>query len=238
MLSARGGKFVDPETELVLFKQQTVKDMYTDLRRVNANVGWAPNSRSADVSSEFQSGHQLITHGSLWFLGSEMRFKNDAIKFKISLVPYPTADGDAATRANYTIPMGSDSGYAFRDVENGANGLTTKVLVNIMDDISRGLVPEFSAEDMTDEEAYIVFLQSRIDSAESIQAVMSVESKVQQYGYTDYLWILSKSVGNGSDWLGDGFATWGLGLVNPDNPLSVLDEKWQVYQDKLKEILA
>ena len=238
MLSARGGKFVDPDMELVLFKQQSVKDMYNDLRTVYANIGWAPDSISHDVSSEFQSGHQLITHGSLWFLTSEMRFKNEAIKFKISLVPYPTADGDGAAREHYTIPMGTDSGYAFRKVENGANGLTTKVLVNIMDDICRGIAPEFSAEDMTDEEAYIVFLQNRIESAASIQAVMSVETKIDQYGYTDYLWVLSKAVGNGSDWIGDGFAMWGQKLVNPANSLNVLDEKYDVYQAKLKEILT
>ena len=151
---------------------------------------------------------------------------------------YPTADGDGAAREHYTIPMGTDSGYAFRKVENGANGLTTKVLVNIMDDICRGIAPEFSAEDMTDEEAYIVFLQNRIESAASIQAVMSVETKIDQYGYTDYLWVLSKAVGNGSDWIGDGFAMWGQKLVNPANSLNVLDEKYDVYQAKLKEILT
>ena len=238
MLSARGGKFVDPDMQKVLFTNQTTLDMYSDLRRVKQNFGWAPSSTSADVSNEFQSGHQLITHGSLWFLSSEMRFKNEQITFQISLVPYPTADGDGAARENFSIPMGSDSGFAFRKVENGVNGLTTKILVNIMDDVSRGLVPEFSAEDMTDEQAYVVFLQKRIDSAESIQAVMSVESNLSKYGYTDYLWVLSKSVGNGSDWQGDGFATWGMKLVTAaEDPAVALAEKQPIYYNKLIEIL-
>ncbi len=238
MLSARGGKFVDPDMQKVLFTNQTTLDMYTDLRKIYNQIGYAPSSTSADVSNEFQSGHQLFAHGSLWFLSSEMRFKNEQITFQISLVPYPTADGDAAARENFTIPMGSDSGYAFRKVTNGANGLTTKVLVNIMDDIMRGLVPEFSAEDMTDEQAYIAFLQKRIDSAASIEAVMSVESNISKYGYTDYLWVLSKSVGNGSDWQGYGFATWGMSLVTKaDDPAIKLAEMQPIYYNKLIEIL-
>lgn len=239
MLSARGGKYVDPVMEKVLFTNQTTLDLYTDLRKIYQNIGWAPTSTSADVADDFAGGHQLITHGSLWFLSSEMRFKRDEITFQISLVPYPTADGDGAAREHYTIPMGSDSGYAFRKVENGANGLTTKVLVNLMDDICRGLRPEFSAEDMTDEQAYIAFLQKRIDSSESIQAVMSVENNISKYGYTDYLWVLSKSVGNGSDWQGNGFATWGMSLVTKtsEDPAVKLAEMQPIYYNKLVEIL-
>lgn len=239
MLSARGGKFVDKEMKKVLFTNQTTLDLYSDLRKIHQNIGWAPSSTSADVSSDFEKGHQLFAHGSMWFLSSEMRFKKDGMDFKISVVPYPTADGDGATRSNYKIPIGSDSGYAFRKVENGANGLTTKVLVNLMDDICRGLVPEFSAEDMTEEQAYITFLQKRIDSAASIQAIMSVENNISTYGYDDYLWVLSKSVGNGSDWQGYGFATWGMSLVtSADNPATKLDQMQPIYYDKLIEIMS
>ena len=85
-------------------------------------------------------------------------------KMEISVVPYPTADGDAEAKANYTIPMGADSGYAVRNVTNEASGLTVKILVNILDDFCRGLRPEFSAEDMTDEQAYrdVPQLQDRV----------------------------------------------------------------------------
>ena len=237
MLSARGGKFVDPEMQKVLFTNQTTLDMYSDLREITKNYGWAPGAGS-DMSWEFVEGRQLFTHGGLWFLSSEMRFKSETIKFKISAVPYPTANGDAAKRETYTIPMGSDSGFAFRNVTNSASGLTTKVLVNIMDDMSRGIAPEFSAETMTDEEAYVVFLQKRIDSQASIEAIMSVESNISKYAYTDYLWVLSKSVGNGSDWQGEGFATWGMSLVtSDDDPAAALASHQDSYYQKLIEIL-
>ena len=159
-------------------------------------------------------------------------------KMQISVVPYPTADGDAQAKANYTIPMGSDSGYAVRNVTNEASGLTVGILINILDDFCRGLRPEFSAEDMTDEQAYRVFLGKRIDSVASIEAVMSVENKINQYGYTDYLDVISKSVGNGSDWQGDGFYTWGITLIDlAVDPATVLNEKMDIYQEALDKIM-
>ena len=239
MLSARGGKFVDVEMQRVLFTNQNTLDLYTDLRKIYNNIGWAPSSITADVSNEFQSGHQLFTHGYLWYLSSAARFKQELITFPISLVPYPTSDGDASAREHYTIPIGSDDGYVFRKVENSTNGLTTQVLVNIIDDYFRGLGPDYSTVGMTEEQVYIAFLQMKIKSAQSIQAIMSVESNVSNYGYIDYLWVLSKAVGNGSDWQRYGFNTWCIGLINrPDDPAIKLAQMQPIYQDKLYEILA
>ena len=239
MLSARGGKFVDVEMQRVLFTNQKTLDLYTDLRKIYNNIGWAPSSITTDVSNEFQNGHQLFTHGYLWYLSSAARFNQEQITFPISLVPYPTADGDASAREHYTIPIGSDDGYVFRKVENGTNGLTTQVLVNIIDDYFRGLGPDYSTIGMTEEQVYIAFLQMKIKSAQSIQAVMSVESNVSNYGYIDYLWVLSKAVGNGSDWQSYGFNTWCIGLINrPDDPAIKLAQMQPIYQDKLYEILA
>ena len=238
-LAARGGKFVDPETKKVLFNNATVIQMYDDLRSIKEAGMWAPKAN--DVCDEFMAGNQLFQPAQIWFLSSKMRFApadETEEKMQISLVPYPTADGDAEAKANYTIPMGSDSGYAVRNVTNEASGLTVKILVNILDDFCRGLKPEFSAEDMTDEQAYRVFLGKRIDSVASIEAVMSVENKINQYGYTDYLDVISKSVGNGSDWQGDGFYTWGITLIDLSvDPATVLNEKMDIYQEALDKIM-
>ena len=238
-LAARGGKFVDPETKKVLFNNATVIQMYDDLRSIKEAGMWAPKAN--DVCDEFMAGNQLFQPAQLWFLSSKMRFApadETEEKMQISLVPYPTADGDAEAKANYTIPMGADSGYAVRNVTNEASGLTVKILVNILDDFCRGLKPEFSAEDMTDEQAYRVFLGKRIDSVASIEAVMSVENKINQYGYTDYLDVISKSVGNGSDWQGDGFYTWGITLIDLSvDPATVLNEKMDIYQEALDKIM-
>ena len=238
-LAARGGKFVDPETKKVLFNNATVIQMYDDLRSIKEAGMWAPKAN--DVCDEFMAGNQLFQPAQLWFLSSKMRFApadETEEKMQISVVPYPTADGDAEAKANYTIPMGADSGYAVRNVTNEASGLTVKILVNILDDFCRGLKPEFSAEDMTDEQAYRVFLGKRIDSVASIEAVMSVENKINQYGYTDYLDVISKSVGNGSDWQGDGFYTWGITLIDlAVDPATVLNEKMDIYQEALDKIM-
>ena len=238
MLAARGGKLIDPDSKLVLFMNPLTIETYTDLRSIWQADMWAKDSTSADVSESFRAGNQLFAHGGLWFLSSEQRFKNDQITFKISAVPYPTADGDAAARDKYLIPMGADSGYAIRPVENGQNGISTAILLNIIDDLTRGIRPQFSAEEMTDREAYVAFLQQRIESQASVDAIMSVEDNISDYAFTDYMDVVSKSVGNGSDWQGSGFATWGMSLVTSDeDPQVKLDAYMKEYQDKLNEIL-
>ena len=238
MLAARGGKLIDPDTKTVLFTSTLVLETYRDLRAIWQADMWATDSTSADVSESFRAGNQLFAHGGLWFLSSEQRFKNDQITFKISAVPYPTADGDAKERSTYLIPMGADSGYAIRPIENGQNGISSLILLNMIDDLTRGIKPQFSAEDMTDREAYVAFLQQRIESKASVDAIMSVEDNISDYAFTDYMDVVSKSVGNGSDWQGSGFATWGMSLVTGDEePQVKLGSYKNEYQNKLNEIL-
>ena len=234
MLAARGGKLIDLDAKLALFTTPLTLDTYNDLRSIWQADMWAKDSTSADVSESFRAGNQLFTTGELWFLSSEQRFKNDQITFKISAVPYPTADGDAATRSSYLIPMGADSGYAIRPIENGQNGINTTILLNIIDDLTRGIKPQFSAEPMTDREAHVEFLQQRIKSKASVDAIMSVEDNVGMYGYTDYMDIISKLLGNGSYWPGSRFYE----LVTSDeDPRVTLEAYNREYQDKLNEIL-
>ena len=241
-LAARGGKFVDPTAKQVLFKNAKVVAMYNDLRNIKAAGMWA--TETGDVCPQFVAGNQLFQPAQLWFLSSTMRFasadpENPTCDFQISVVPYPTADGDAAAKSEFTVPMGADSGYAIRNIQNEASGLTAKILLNILDDFCRGLAPEFSAEDLTEEEAYRNFLNERIDSAASVEAVMSVENNIKKYGYTDYLDVVSKSVGNGSDWQGDGFYTWGLKLLNDEVDVATeLAAHYDNYQRALDEILV
>lgn len=247
MLAARGHKLIDNESGTVLFTNPNTVQLYNDLREIHAAGMWAIDSYSADVSQSFVKGLQLFAHGQLWFLSSEMRFK-DQTGFNIGLVPYPTAEGaaraDGEVVPGYLVPMGADSGYAFPNVTNGQNGLTTAVLVNIADDFTRGLVPEFDSTEMSSRDQYIAFLSKRIQGddaivTEIINAVMSIEDNVKEYGYTDYMDIVSKSVGGGSDWNLDGFATWGMSLVTKQdvNPSVTLQSKKDIYQQALDEIL-
>ena len=237
MLAARGGKLIDPDSKLVLFTNALTLGTYNDLRSIWQNDMWAKDSTAADVSSSFLSGRQLFSTGKLWFLSSEQRFKNEQITFEISAVPYPTADGDAAYRQTYLIPMGADSGYAIRPVENGENGLNTFVLLNILDDFLRSS-ESTTSDALSERDLYILSLQKYISSQQSIDAIMSVEDNVGMYGYTDYMDILSIQLGNGSHWYGSGFCTWGLRLVTSDeDPRLILDAYKMEYQNKLNEIL-
>lgn len=240
-LAARGGKFIDPDSKRVLFTNIVTTTMYDDLRKIQAAGMWAPQAN--DVCVEFTAGNQLFQPAQLWFMTSTMRFAsedpaNPTCDFAISLVPYPTADGDGEAKANYTIPMGADSGFAIRNVDNDGSGLTNLILINILDDVLRGIAPQYSIDKMTDEEAYRVYLQKIISSSESIEAVMSVENNIKKYGYTDYLDVVSKSVGNGSDWQGEGIYTWGETLRKLDTDVySVLESKQPIYQAALEKIL-
>lgn len=241
-LAARGGKFVDLEAELVLFTNQTVVQMYEDLRTIKREGMWA--SATGDVCPGFTAGTQLFQPAQLWFLSSTMRFasadpNNPTCDFEISVVPYPTATGDGMAKEEYTVPMGSDSGYAIRNIASAESGLTAEILLNIVDDLTRGLAPEFSAEDMTDEEAYRLYLKKYITSEQSIEAIMSVENNLSKYGYTDYLDVVSKSLGNGSDWQGEGFYTWGLELLDLEKDVATILSSHQAsYQSKLQELIA
>ena len=247
MLAARGYKLIDNESGTVLFTNPNTLELYNDLRDIYGASMWSPDSTAHDVSQNFTKGLQLFAHGQLWFLSSEMRFKGQT-EFNIGLVPYPTAEGAAvplgSTVNGYLVPMGADSGYAFPTVTNQENGLNTAVLVNIADDFTRGLAPEFDSTDMSSRDLYIAFLSKRIQGDpkivdEIIAAIMSVEDNIKVYGYTDYMDIVSKSVGGGSDWNLDGFATWGMSLVTDQdtNPSGTLQSKKDIYQKALDEIL-
>ena len=238
MLAARGGKLIDPDAKLVLFTNTLTLDTYNDLRSIWQADMWAKDSTTAEVSQSFCTGNQLFTTGKLWFLSSKLRFNNEEITFEISAVPYPTADGDAANRQTYLIPIAADSGYAIRPVENGENGINTTILLNIIDDLTRGIKPQFSVKGMTDRDAYVAFLHQIIESETSVDAIMSVEDNVDMHGYTDYMDLISMQLGNGSYWPGSEFCTYGFKLVTSDeDPRLTLEAYNKEYQDKLNEIL-
>lgn len=234
-LAARGGKLIDPDRKQVQFTATTTLATYNDLRKIVNDGMWNPQKK--DTCTEFVNGTQLFQPAQLWFMTSSMRFAGNC-DFEISIVPYPTADGDGAAKENYTIPMGDTSGFAIRNADNDTSGLTNQVLANILDDMMRGIKPEFSAEQLTDEEAYRVWLSKILESKESIDAIMSVENNISKYGYTDYLDIVSKYVGHGSDWLGEGWYAWGEScFVLANSPADILASHQETYQTALETIV-
>ena len=242
VLTAQGSKLVDPYTKQVLFRNSKVRDNIEKLRTLN-ECGLL-RLTSSDVCDEFMAGNQLFQPGEIWYLSSNMRFlPSDETKerMEISVVPYPTIDGDALSKENYTVPISVDSSYMFggieestyviRKVEKNDNGLTTSVLVNILDDLCRGLAPKYNLLDVTEEDMYRIELSKRIDSTQSVDAIMSVESNLDKYGYIDYFDILSKMAGSGSDFQNNGKYTWMNSLLDYDEDYSsILAEEQEVYQ--------
>ena len=85
----------------------------------------------------FVNGQQLFTSGNLWYLLSSMMFK-DNVDFEIGIVPYPTRDGSARPLGevvdNYLVPSYANSCFVFAKDDN----ISSKVLVNIVDDLLYG----------------------------------------------------------------------------------------------------
>ena len=74
-------------------------------------------------------------------------------------------------------------GFAFPNVSNGQNGLTTTVLVNILDDFYRGLAPEYDIIEMSPRDLYIQKLSRMINGSateveQTITAIMSIEDNL------------------------------------------------------------
>ena len=237
LVAARGGKFVDQGLKKVLLSNPTVVKAVEDLQEVY-KLYWDKEQQHSDVGGNFISGKTLFASGSLWYLKSNIRF--GPAEFKISAVPFPTETGDAAAKANFKIPVGFSAGYAIKPLENGPNGLNSKIIFNILDDLMRGLKPEVKATEGSADERYRIWLKQRIDSEESIEALMSVQNS--KYYHLELLQTVSMTVGNGSHFKGDAWYVFSLPLlVNTDGNLSPqveLDRIQPVYEAAYASIIG
>ena len=232
-LAARGSKFVDIEKKKVLLTDQSVIHMYEDLRQIKREGMWALANN--DVCPGFVAGTQLFQPAQLWFLSSTARFasadpNNPTCDFEISVVPYPTATGDGKNKEYYTIPLTSTSCYVLgKNLNNVAiDGINYNILFNILYDFLNGY------KNFDTREEYIDFYDDYILSAESMNAMMSVDDKIDEYGYNEYLLHISKILGNGSDWHGEGFYIWGLELLNLEKDVeTILSSHQASYQAAL-----
>lgn len=232
-LAASGGKFVDAETNTVLLTNQKTLDVFNNLKSLYAKGQIDTASGSNDVSDKFTEGKAIFNTGSLWFLSSTLRFK-DKCDFKISVVPYPTAEGDGTAKETFQIPMGYEATWAFQPVENGENGLSTKVLLNMLDDLFGALPPEAKTSALDTEAKYRAFLAKRIDSEQSVDALMSVQAS--KYQYLDLLELVSMTAGEGSHYKLNGFWLNFPSLKEDGDPASQLASLQPIYQQTLDDI--
>lgn len=245
-LGARGLKFIDEKTHQVLFNNSNIHQLFSELRNIYQMGLWDPYTMLHDVPQSFTSGNLLFTSGDLWFLESPMRFKNQT-SFDIGVVPYPTKTGNAVTYEkvveDYLVPVYTLSGYCFSNIENGTNGLTAEVLVNICDDFCRGLKPEFNEDEYSKRDQYIKYLSTIISGSEErvsqiITAIMSVEDNLDAYAYHDLMYIVSATIGQGSQFMNDAYGTWCSQLIrSEDDPSNILRSKQYIYQNALEDLI-
>jgi hypothetical protein len=236
LVAARGGKFVDQGLKKVLLSSPTVVKAVEDLQEVY-KLYWDKEQQHSDVGGNFTSGKVLFASGSLWYLKSNIRF--GPAEFKISAVPYPTDDNDE-NRSNFKIPVGFSAGYAIKPIENGPNGLNSKIIFNILDDLMRGLKPEVKATEGSANDRYRIWLKQRIDSEASIDALMSVQDS--KYYHLELLQTVSMTVGNGSHFKNEAWYVFALPLlVNEGGNLSPqveLDRIQPIYEQAYASIIG
>ncbi len=235
-VAAKGSNFV--KNGRVFLNSQPVIDVFTELQVIQ-DLYWEPNGGTMS-STEFREGQVLFATGSMWWYQDNSRWPAD-LPFSISAVPYPRNDDDPNLE-NYNVPIGYESVFAIRNVTNGQNGLTASILFNIFDDLSNGLKPESAATRLEPDEKYRAYLEARIDSEESIEAIMFIQTS-EDLTYFEMINVLSMSLGNGSHYGNVDVCIYpraGNLIANPNNdqtPAVVLGELQPIYQNKLDELL-
>ncbi len=235
-VAARGGQFV--KNGIVLLENSTILQVYEDLQ-VISDLYWEPKGGTTS-SAEFRDGLVLFQTGSMWFYGAAERWPA-TLDFGISAVPYPRSDDDA-NLDKYQIPVGYESMLAIRNVVNGENGLNASILFNIIDDITNGLKPESASTALSPREKYYAYLEARIDSKDSIDAIMGVVFDHPELTYFEMINVISMSLGDGSHYGNPDVCLYPVStrlIGNSDlSPAVVLGGIKSAYQQKLDELLA
>lgn len=238
MIAARGYSFIESvsggASALVNLDNQNSIDLYNDLRAIYQAGYWDPNGTST-VSASFATGQALFETGGMWFYNSTMRFQGKGLK--VSAVPYPTRTGDGAAKAHYTQPTGFSSTWGIANLSNASNGLTAEIVLRILDDMNRGLIPSEAAQSADPLEIYRAYLEARIDNQESVKAVLSVQNSNT---YLELLEYISMSAGRGSHYLFNGYWLVGPNLIKTKD-ISVsgkLTEISNIYRDQVQQLFG
>lgn len=231
VVSARGGKFVLPQNNLLLWTTEDVLEPIDQLKALY-NKGYIEKANH-DVSSKFATGNAIFATGGLWFVGSEMRFAS-SFGFEIGAVPYPVADGDEGVLAKYSVPVYASSAFAVANVQNGENGLNSEVLFNILDDLYSRF--ESPAEDIDPDEAYELWLETKFSNQLYIDAIMSVQDPKYQYFEKIFLASMSAGAQGASHYGGDALYPKINGIFAGNDARSVFEEITVLYQGILADI--
>lgn len=233
-VAARGGQFV--KKSIVLLENATVVQVFEDLQDIQ-DLYWEPNG-STMSSNEFRDGLVLFASATMSWYNNSNRWPS-TLDFSISAVPYPRNDDDP-NLDKYQIPIEYQGVYAIRNVVNGENGLNASILFNILDDINNGLKPESASTRLSPEEKYYAYLEARIDSTESIDAIMDMVFEREGLTYFEMINVISMSIGDGSHYSENGIYPKSSNLIKDEDssPAVVLGQLQKLYQAKLDELLA
>lgn len=239
ILASEGGKLVDLENRQVLLYSEQLFEIIERLKPIKNSKLWSNDT--GELCDEFLKGNQLFQPGELWYISSKTKFNvsytsKPIYKPTVSVVPYPTKDGDALTKSLYKIPSKQKDTYVIRDVINGENGLTTKVVFNLLDDFFNCINPEFVTYNLTKEEIYRTFLSERIKSNASVEAIMSIEKNLEKYLYIEYIDEVQNYLNE--DEYSSGYY-WAKGLLNEGSRTNfVLGNHQERYQNALNELIG
>ena len=233
LISGSGYKLIDDERVLVQFVNSDIIDIYLDCKELFKKNQWSPDSVGSDISLNFVEGKQLFQTGEFWYFTSEMRYKNQ-VDFNIGVVPYPTSDDE---NQEYYVPTIGSMGYVFPNIENNENGLTTKVLVNIIDNLYHGFENE-SKEEYKDYLEEIITAPSKYKES-SINAIMNIEENFTSYRFFDYMSIVDHFLTSTSDFTMDrGYRIWSLQILQSGDIEGFLSTKQTEYQLILDNIMG
>ena len=174
----------------------------------------------------------MFQTGKIDYIDNPERW-SDYLDFSISAVPYPRSDSDTNLE-QYQVPLSYEDMYVIRKLDNEENGLTESILFNIIDDITNGLIP------LKNEKSYSDYLEEKIDSEESIKAILSLISDRYNQTYLEMIDVLSLTMGDGSHYAINGiYPQSNVIIVRKDDVPEVILNKLQiVYQEELDKLLG
>ena len=232
-VASRGGQMV--KDGQVLLNDEIVVGVYEDLRELE-ELYWCP--RGAVFGLPFEDGHTLFNTGKLDYLEGDF-WRECRVDFSISVVPYPKMDDDLEAK-KYKVPYSYENMYVIPTLKNKENGLSESILFNILDDINNGLIPVFRPTAWNDSEDYYEYLEERIDSGESIEAIMDiVHNHSIKHFYLEMIDNLSATLGEGSHYSENGIYPKSHIIItkNEINLEEELTKLQSIYQEVLDKII-
>ena len=140
------------------------------------------------------------------------------------------------TESNFLIPYTGSSCYSLMNYAgDGENGINTSVAFCILHDLVSDMAPDPADAGLTNDDAYRLYLNKKLDYPIDVEVVMSVQNS--QYSYYELMEVLSMTVGGGSHYGPNAFWIIASGMMtSEETPATVLKEVEEVYLKALRDL--